>query len=247
MTDEYLVKSFLDKNYFLKASFVNYYVVEKQSEKEFSKKSFDDEIASIFGHISGLKNYFEEWFDNKKAELLKEIYDEFGSLDFNKKSLELMTFLCELEVSKKYDRPFTVQTFEDYYFNYVLKHKVKEFIDETYEEKKTSSSDLIRLASVMFSGETPSIIEKGEAVINEWYFENVFSKKIDSFFKEAKLVLGPTNWMVIHPYYGKINTDKLSKNFPEETLYQTSILNKQYDNWYNEKILEVSEKMMKEL
>jgi len=136
MTDEYLVKSFLDKNYFLKASYVNYYVVEKQTEKQFSEKFFDDEISSIFGHISGLKIYFEEWFYNKKAELLKEIYDEFGSLEFNKKSIELMTFLCELEVSKKYDKPFTVQTFEDYYFNYVLKDKVKTFIDETYEEKK---------------------------------------------------------------------------------------------------------------
>jgi hypothetical protein len=246
MTDEQLVKSFLDKNYSLKASFVRYYVVEKQSDKEFSEKSFNDEISNIFGHINGLKNYFEEWFDNKKVELLKEIYDEFALLDFKKRSVQLIGGLSELELSKKYDRPFIVQIFEDYYFNYVLKYKLKNFIKETYEDKKTCSSDLIRLASPILTEETPTIIEKAEAMINEWYFENVFSKKIELFFKEAKLVLGPTNWMVIHPYYGKLNTDKLSKHFPEETIYQTSVLNKQYDDWYNEKILEVSEKMMKE-
>jgi hypothetical protein len=245
MTDEQLVKSFLDKNYSLKASFVRYYVVEKQSDKEFSEKSFNDEISNIFGHINGLKSYFEEWFDNKKSDLLKEIYDEFGLLDFSKRSVELMAVLFELELSKKYDKPFVEQVFEDYYFNYILKNKIKKFIVEKYEEK-TCSSDLIRLALELLNGETPSIVEKSEAMINEWYFENVFSKKIDFFFKEAKLVLGPTNWMVIHPYYGKLNTDKLSKHFPEETIYQTSVLNKQYDDWYNEKILEVSEKIMKE-
>jgi hypothetical protein len=245
MTDEQLVKSFLDKNYALKASFVNYYVIEKESDKQFTKKSFYDEIFNVFGHITNLKSYFEEWFDNKKSDLLKEIYDEFGLLDFSKRSVELMAVLFELELSKKYDKPFVVQVFEDYYFNYILKNKIKKFIVEKYEEK-TCSSDLIRLALELLNGETPSIVEKSEAMINEWYFENVFSKKIDFFFKEAKLVLGPTNWMVIHPYYGKLNTDKLSKHFPEETIYQTSVLNKQYDDWYNEKILEVSEKIMKE-
>ena len=246
MTDEHLVKSFLDKNYSLKASSVSYYITEKQSEKEFSKDSFNYEITSVFGNISDLEIYFEEWFDNKKVELLKEIYDEFALLDFKKRSVQLMGFLSELELNKKYDRPFVIQIFEDYYFNYVLKDKVKNFIEETFEDKKTSSSDLIRLASPILTEETPSIIEKAEAMINEWYFENVFSKKIDFFFKEAKLVLGPTNWTVIHPYYGKLKTDKLSKHFPEETIYQTSVLNKQYDDWYNEKIFEVSEKMMKE-
>jgi hypothetical protein len=104
VTDEHLVKSFLDKNYSLKASSVSYYIIEKQSEKEFSKDSLNYEITSVFGNINGLKKYFEEWFDSKKVELLKEIYNEFALLDFNKRSIELINLLSKLDVSKKYDR-----------------------------------------------------------------------------------------------------------------------------------------------
>lgn len=112
--------------------------------------------------------------------------------------------------------------------------------------KNLSYQDLVNLIVKIFSlGRDDGAFSD---LIRKWYnarLENVIGG-LYKFLENCTIELGPTNWEVRHSLYGKINLDDVAvfpidsplKNYEEEI---TRIV----DDWFQEKVIEISEKNMK--
>jgi hypothetical protein len=96
-----------------------------------------------------------------------------------------------------------------------------------------------------------TIVFKGVAGLAEnferWFLISLGSlaKNFDQFLNECELILGARDWVVIHKTYGRINPSNLTEYYNGDIKAHISTLKYLYDKWYDGKVFEVSEKMMK--
>jgi len=85
-------------------------------------------------------------------------------------------------------------------------------------------------------------------VYDDWFANGVkvFAANFSDFLSKCSVQLGQTNWSVNHVVYGKINPNFLANYIVEndEILKHKSALNKLFNQWYDDKVIEASEKMM---
>lgn len=79
-----------------------------------------------------------------------------------------------------------------------------------------------------------------------WFYEKLkfHSNNFDKFLNECELKLGPTSWVVRHKLYGDIDPSLLTiySNDRRTNFYTLRYF---FDKWYDDKVIEVSERMMK--
>ena len=81
--------------------------------------------------------------------------------------------------------------------------------------------------------------------LKDWYNINVLGDKLIPLFKEFVIRMGPTDWVVIWVGQGVLTIEKLLNHFKDEKDYSKIYIKQRYEDWYAEKIVEVSESYMK--
>lgn len=246
MTDEKLVTDFINKEY--KVIIENNYfsVRDIVRDKNHTELSFKQLMIEIFGNFNGFESIFNKWFDDKKNILIKRLNDYFLTLDLQEKSVTLID-KCRTKFinDDEYSSLFVTEMFEKFY----IKHAINPLIEKFLNDKNTdlTSNNLISLAEPILQGETPKVYEEIITNINKWYYDNIFYGKIQDFINNTRVGLGPTNWIAKHNLYGTLNLDRLSSYFPNETKYQQYYFGSLFNQWFENKVIEISEKMMQDI
>ena len=137
------------------------------------------------------------------------------------------------------DRDLILKYLNSFYF---VTYKDSDFIlcSHNSSEIKNKVEVLNELKSI-FKG-----VKKINDHLEEWCDKSInnFIKNIDEFLGDCYLELGPTNWIVRHKLHGKINYTffKNQNNF-DKKYYQALI--HFFEKWYDNKVYEFSEKMMR--
>jgi len=91
-----------------------------------------------------------------------------------------------------------------------------------------------------------------DTIYKKWLSHNtcIITNEINVFFNDCTLVLGQSNWEVVHSKYGKIRITDIKENFGEAygIPYGKSIKDyclHSYRKWYQENIYLASEKAMR--
>lgn len=245
MTDEKLVTDFLNKDYKVFVDINTVAIKDNTRDKNYSKESFKIFLVEIFGNFKGLDDIFNNWFYENERVLLKSLYDYFDTLDLNKKSITLMGECSSMfGINSDFSSIFVTNKFEDYYIRKAIEPSVKHFLND--KSKELTSKNLESLLDVELQGETPKVYEAIMERVNRWYYDNVFHDKIMEFIKNTTVGLGQTNWIVKHKDYGTLDLNSLNKYFPNETKYQQVYFRQIFSQWYDNRVIEISEKMMEE-
>jgi hypothetical protein len=85
-------------------------------------------------------------------------------------------------------------------------------------------------------------------IFDNWFYENekVLLIPINEFIKNTIIDFGQTNWVAKHKDYGTLDLNRLNKYFPNETKHQQVYFIRIFYQWYDNKVIEISEKMMEE-
>jgi hypothetical protein len=244
MRDVEYITQYLDSNFYLVADRTFMYF-KKSDEKTIGEADVKQEILLVFGNFTGLGKIFFDWSNHHKNILTKGLIDYFDGLDLSLGSYELVNKISlEEKFLANYKREFIIGEFERYYIGKkmdTLMSNVKSKLEETNGDN-LNSTNLISLIVHTSVKETSSITDKLELEINGWYYDNIFKRKLDEFFSQCWLSLGPTNWVVKHPLYGSFDEKTVVNIFNGETSFQKSIIKKRFDTWYEENIYGASEK-----
>jgi hypothetical protein len=111
--------------------------------------------------------------------------------------------------------------------------------------KKTNYEDIIESYSDDLEKETELHRHNIIKFLKDWYHINVLGDKLMPLFKEFVIRMGPTDWVVIWIGQGVLTTEKLLNHFKDEKEYSKIYIKQRYEDWYAEKIVEVSESYMK--
>ena len=137
------------------------------------------------------------------------------------------------------DRDLIFKYLNSFYF---VAYKDSDFIlcSHNSSEFKNKVELLTELKSI-FKG-----VKKINNNLEEWCDESInqFIKNIDEFLGDCYLELGPTNWVVRHKLYGNINYSFLRNQNSFDKKYHEAIIYF-FEKWYDNKIYEFSEKMMR--
>jgi len=242
MRDVEYITQYLESNFYLIADRTFMYC-NKMNERHVGEVDVKNELLLIFGNFTGLGKIFLDWSNHHKNIITKGLIDYFDGLDLSLGSYELVNKISlEEKFLKNYKREFIIGEFEKYYTTKKIDTlNIKAKLEETNVDFLNSNN----LVSLFIHGsvkETSSITDKLELEINGWYYENIFKTKLDEFFSQCWLSLGPTNWIVRHPIYGSFDEKSLVSIFAGESTFQKSILKKRFDSWYEENIYGASEK-----
>ena len=245
MTDEKLVSDFLNREYKVFVDIYSVAIKDKTRDIKYTQESFKAFLVEIFGNFKGLARIFDDWFYENEKVLLKSLYDYFDTLDLSKKSVTLMGECSSIfAINSDFSSIFVTSKFEEYYIRKVVEPNVKDFLND--KSKELTSKNLESLLDVELQGETPKVYESLIERVNRWYYDDVFYDKIMEFIKNTTVGLGQTNWIVKHKDYGTLDLNSLNKYFPNETKYQQVYFRQIFSQWYDNKVIEISEKMMEE-
>jgi len=243
MTDEKLVSDFLNRECKLFVDLYSVAIKDKTRDIKYSQESFKAFLVEIFGNFKGLARIFDNWFYENEKVLLKSLYDYFDTLDFSKKSITLIGECSSIfAINSDFSSIFVTSKFEEYYIRKVVEPNVKDLFND--KSKELTSKDLESILDLELQGEIPKVYEFIIERVNRWYYDNEFYDKIMEFIKNTTIDLGPTNWIVKHKDYGALDLNSLNKYFPNETKYQQFYFRQIFSQWYDNKVIEISEKIM---
>jgi hypothetical protein len=249
MRDKEYISKYLEDNYKLCLGKTFYYI-NKETEKKMSETEITQELLLIFGNFVGIGIIYDDWSNSHKNRLTKGLFDYLNSMDLSLGSYELSNELSlNADFIGEYERVFVMDEFKKFYISSKFNDfKIRELIDnKSFDENHHNSNNLTSLVMTSEVKETNDIIDNLTLKLNEWYYDNIFSKKLDDFFGACRLVLGLTNWVVSHPTYGTFDEKSILNIFSGETDFQKSMLKSRYEEWYEENIYGTSERAMKNL
>lgn len=92
-------------------------------------------------------------------------------------------------------------------------------------------------------GDSKEVME----TFHQWYSSNIraFSSNFHEFLNECYVVLGYTNWEVHHNEFGKINTEEISSYYRGPTKPEISVLQPLFERWFDNKVIEATERSMR--
>jgi len=205
------------------------------TRNEFLDK-FSNEINRTFLITQFNTHYESKYLKPKLREYLKTIDMSLGS---QKLYLDIQNhFDDDLLFFKKVIEDMFNKEYSDYLFIKLNKYA------ETLQNKK-SYEDVIDSFSDDLEKETELHRHNIVKFLKDWYHINVLGDKLIPLFKEFVIRMGPTDWVVIWIGQGVLTIDKLLNHFKDEKDYSKIYIKQRYEDWYAEKILEVSENYMK--
>ena len=252
MTDEKLITDFLEKNYIVKTHEHSFAVNEKDSYTTLVPSHFVEVFRKIFGDFMTMDNeqsieIFQRWFSLKKRILTLKLteYMESNVSDKEGSVIGLNKTIKKFVKSKKkkeYTESFITNYFNEFYkekFMIPLVIRLRDLFNV-----ELGSTTLIKDLENRIEHENPQQREYALSFLNEWYSETVIGKKLDIFFKELVITLGPRNWIVTWVGHGALSREKLLRNFLHEDEYHHKYIMKMFDKWYELEVIEASERMM---
>lgn len=82
-------------------------------------------------------------------------------------------------------------------------------------------------------------------ILKDWYAVNVLDDKLIPFFNELIVTMGSTNWLVTWIGHGKLTEEKMLNHFRDEDSVSKNYIRQRYEDWYADKIIEVSDRYIK--
>lgn len=249
MTDEKLIVDYLERNYTLKASEYSFVFFDKINKDEIPPDMFANTIfLKVFGNFktddsNKSLNILDEWYQIKKRTLTEKLYSIFDKTINNEDKSE-KTLLNILENCKdlEYSKTFTTNLFLEYY-----KDKILIPILDKYKltiNHNSGSLVMINDLETMLIGEEFKLIEFAKIYLNNWYSETILGKKVKDFLNQLVITLGSRNWVVTWIGHGPFSKNKLLSQFSNEHELVSELIVNMYDEWYDGKIIEASEKAM---
>jgi len=249
MTDEKLIIDYLEKNYTIKTDSYSFVFRDNFSKYEMLPDSFKNTIfLTIFGNFktdNGNRSLdiLTDWYYLKKRILTENLYSIFSNTinkeDKSKKTLENILKKCE---GLEYSKTFITNLFLDDY-----KDKIIIPILDDYKlniDGETGSLVMISRLEQILDGEEEKLVEFSKDYLNHWYSETMIGEKVRDFLSQLVITLGAKNWVVTWIGHGPVTKEKLLNQFSNENTYVYELIIQMYEKWYDENIIEASEKIM---
>ena len=240
MTDEKLILRYL-ADYELRVNALDFMVFDKTSSDSNTISNFTHQLKKIF-YFDGSVKIFNTWYYDKKTELLKSLYDYFDTLKPKMKSQKMFKKITK-KFYLKYHETFLSNTFNEYYFNKYLLPKIEEY-KENFNESKGSLKLILDFERELL-GENYKITEMVKNHLNNWYADKYIGAKVKDFLSQLVITLGARNWIVTWIGHGQVSKNKILNLFKDENEFHHEYILNMYDNWYDEAVIDASERAMK--
>lgn len=238
--EERYITRFLLKNYSVKTTPSSFSVLDKNTTKEYALSSFKKEMAHIMMETSWPT--IDIWFTKYSNKLIKDLDDYIKGLDYSKDPtlLILDKIIKHFKDKKTYEEGFIKNVFYNY-------HKQHNITPKLYELTKRiqNSNQIIEIVSEKMEFEPSIIRDFVLEYLNDWYSTSILGEKITNFFRQFVVTLGPTNWKVTWIGHGEITQAMIRQEFRDESEHQLKIVFSKYHKWYEEEIIQASERMLK--
>ncbi len=248
MTDEILIHKHLEKNYKVTTSTSDFAVLDILDDNSMSPHDFVKRFQTIFGEFTSVDNetstqIFYRWFNIKKREIAKELMDYFDNMDGSRGSgMHLYACLAHFKGNEKFGEAFVTNNFNAYYNEKFIMPKVTEYVKQVNVEKGSK----LMVDEFITSLEYEGFVQKDKALqaLNDWYSEKVIGDKVKNFLGELVMTLGKRNWQVTWIGHGPITKRQFLDRFKDESDFHHEFILRMYDDWYDTKVIDASERMM---
>lgn len=204
------------------------------------------ELIDIFGDSEQLGNILNNWFYEGERTLLKRLYDYFETLDLSKRSTRLSSqCVNNFSGDETFSSTFVTRKLEDYYIE-KAEALLKNYLPNNDEETTSKDLESVLNSYLDDEDETARVSEGILEKVNKWYYDNRFESKIMDFIKDTKVDLGKRSWDVYNTKYGLIDLKNLNQFFPNENKYQQAYFREYFNQWYDDEVLKISEKIIEE-
>lgn len=195
----------------------------------------DNSLNDTFITNQFTKFYYRKFMNDKVLDYLTKVDTKKGAIYYYNE----INVVFNLDI-----KTFSFQIIRE--FNTVYKTKLKIKLDGYLGglDHNLTSLDLINNFNKGVL-EDDAMVEYYTKYLNEWYSVNVLNDKVDMFLRELVITLGRTDWLVTWVGHGKITKDKLLLHFMKEDKYHEKYIMYKYDIWYEQEVIETSEKVMK--
>lgn len=249
MTDEKLIIDYLEKNYTIKTDSYSFVFSDNFSKDEMLPDIFKNTIfLTIFGNFktdNGNRSLdiLTDWYHLKKRTLTEKLYSIFDKTT-NKKDKSKKTLENVIKKSKGlgYNQTFITNLFLEYYRDKMLIPVLDDYKLDINGE--TGSLVMINRLERVLDGEEEKLVEFSKDYLNHWYSETMIGEKVRDFLSQLVITLGVKNWVVTWIGHGPVTREKILNQFSNENKYVYELIIQMYEKWYDEKIIEASEKIM---
>jgi hypothetical protein len=203
-------------------------------------KCFKTDIRFTSRFIS---NVFNEYYSD--IVLKPKLLDTFKTLDLKKSSKALLSDLDKLYIKDSIMHKLIVYSnFNDYYSQYALIPKMDEYIND-FKTPIISSSHLVDKFQFVYINETSHQYDYSVKYLNKWYFDNILGGKLKDLLSQLVITMGKYDWIVTWVGHGPFYADSLRHYFKSENDYQFTHIEGIYQEWYENEIIEASERYVK--
>jgi hypothetical protein len=248
MTDRELILNFLNKDYAVFADNDMFKIRCLNTKRVLFYESAVSEFKTIIGSFittcgKDSIDLFIEWFNDKKKELSKKIYDFLEKIKKNEGSIKILSKLKQKFKESEYSKNFIVKIFIDYYIEKYTKPMIIEFTN-SLKDSALGSIKIYEDFKKVLDHETQEVADFAYDYLNEWYFDNIMEDKLKELFNEFIIILGEKNWVVRWIGHGTLTNEKLLDKFRNENDVIHKLILNRYDKWYDENIIKASEKIV---
>ena len=251
MTDAILILNFLEKNYEVKSDKLGFIIFDKSDTKTMVPNDFQKHFLKIFSNFSvddeqTSITIFHSWYSNKKRLLTQKLYDLFDKTDDGTLKSQLLLdkiiTVCDEDYSFLYHHDFITNVFIDYYKDKHMLPKLEKYVKMFNAD--FGSAKLLYDFQDEFILEHFKIISFAKEYLNNWYAESIIGEKIKDLLSQLVLTLGQRNWVVTWIGHGPFSKRRLLEKFINESEYHHDYILNMYDKWYEDAVIEASEKAM---
>ena len=171
--------------------------------------------------------------EEKKIKL-RNMDTKFGAAETLKITLK------KFKRKKEYSEGFITGYFHSYYNEYVIKPRLLEYIDKY--ENGLGSKALSEKFDNQLSLDTPKQQEFARDFLYDWYCKTVIGERVNDFFNQLVVTMGPRNWVVTWIGHGQLTREKMYSYFPNESEVILRFIEDSYDRWYDEAVIAASER-----
>ena len=230
MNDVIFINQYLDKNYTIITNNIGYLVKDIIDDKSMSFLDFKKVFLKIFGDFGLCENsstsvvILNSWFNNKKRILSK------------------IKTICDSDYKYEFHHEFITNVFIEYYKDKHMLHKLENYVS-TFDTN-FGSIKMMNDFQDEFILEHEKIISFAKEYLNNWYSETVIGSKVKDLLSQLVLTLGSRNWVVTWIGHGPFSKRILLEKFINENAYHHNYILTMYDKWYEDAVIEASEKAM---
>ena len=251
MTDAILILNFLEKNYEVKSDKLGFIIFDKSDTKTMSPNDFQKHFLKIFSNFNVDDDQtsitiFHSWYSQKKRVLTQKLYDLFDEEDDGTLKSQLLLDkiikVCDTDYLFLYHHDFITNVFIDYYKDKHMLPKLEKYIKMFNAD--FGSAKMLDDFQDEFILEHFKIISFAKEYLNNWYAESIIGEKIKDLLSQLVLTLGQRNWVVTWIGHGPFSKKRLLEKFINESEYHHDYILNMYDKWYEDAVIEASEKAM---